>query len=536
MAVLKRVAEDTPRPIREIIPEVPQWLCDIIARLHAKKPNERFQSATEVAELLRQHLGHLEHPSLEPMPPPLAPVGKAAVVAEAPPPASPPAPLGPDKSERRSRRSLHWSLAAAVLLLLLGGVTLSEATGVTNLRATVIRIFTPDGTLVVETNDPGIKVTIEGDGDLVITGAGAQEVRLRPGSYRVQATRDGKPVKLDRDLITITKGDKQIVRLRLEGDPAAKPGDWPVGEVRKHEWFRRKAAYAVFSPDGRYYAATGVTGEEPDTLRVWELASGKLVMEVRGNLWALFTPDSKRLIAPGPDKRIHVWDVATQKEIAQFGDNLNYTQPSSLSADGQHLLVASIDGSVRLYDVAGGKEIAELKSDGALRAPHFCRDGKHAITLDLGGTIRLWDLEKRKVRRQWQQSDEVHKDWVWYQPIAFCPDGRRFITIGVEAVHFWDMDSDKEVASLPLPGKVFSAALSADGSRLLYTVDGATTVRFVTLPGGKELATFEALDALDNRPHGRMAFSPDGRFAVAACWSGLIYVWRLPDPPAIGKK
>jgi serine/threonine protein kinase len=52
MAVLKRVAEDTPRPIREIIPETPPWLCDIIAKLHAKKPEDRFSSAREVADLL----------------------------------------------------------------------------------------------------------------------------------------------------------------------------------------------------------------------------------------------------------------------------------------------------------------------------------------------------------------------------------------------------------------------------------------------------------------------------------------------------
>jgi serine/threonine protein kinase len=51
-AVLKRVVEDTPRPIQEVIPEVPQWLCDIIAKLHAKKPADRLQSAGEVADLL----------------------------------------------------------------------------------------------------------------------------------------------------------------------------------------------------------------------------------------------------------------------------------------------------------------------------------------------------------------------------------------------------------------------------------------------------------------------------------------------------
>ena len=52
LAVLKRVAEDAPRPIREVIPETPQWLCDIISKLHAKKPGDRFQSAREVADVL----------------------------------------------------------------------------------------------------------------------------------------------------------------------------------------------------------------------------------------------------------------------------------------------------------------------------------------------------------------------------------------------------------------------------------------------------------------------------------------------------
>jgi uncharacterized protein (TIGR03067 family) len=52
LAVLKRVAEEQPRPIREVIPEVPEWLCRIIEKLHAKDPADRFQSAKEVAEVL----------------------------------------------------------------------------------------------------------------------------------------------------------------------------------------------------------------------------------------------------------------------------------------------------------------------------------------------------------------------------------------------------------------------------------------------------------------------------------------------------
>lgn len=52
VAALKRVAEDTPRSIRELIPETPQWLCDIIAKLQAKDPAQRYQSAQEVAAVL----------------------------------------------------------------------------------------------------------------------------------------------------------------------------------------------------------------------------------------------------------------------------------------------------------------------------------------------------------------------------------------------------------------------------------------------------------------------------------------------------
>ena len=203
MGVLKRVCEDTPTPVREANPDIPDWLVELIGRLHAKDPAGRFQSAAEVAELLGQHLARVQRPSVA-LPP--------AVVKPAD---------GPPGPVRRSHAGRRWAAAAAVLVTTLAVLGTTEATGVTNVRATVIRLFTPDGVLVVETDDPAVKVVVEGDGDLVITGAGPQEVRLRAGSYRLKATRDGKPVNLDRDLVTISRGDRQIVRVRLEGEPPA---------------------------------------------------------------------------------------------------------------------------------------------------------------------------------------------------------------------------------------------------------------------------------------------------------------------------
>jgi serine/threonine-protein kinase len=63
MAVLRRISDDAQRPVREINPAVPEWLAEVIDQLHRKDPAERFQSAGEVAGLLRQGLAHLQHPA-----------------------------------------------------------------------------------------------------------------------------------------------------------------------------------------------------------------------------------------------------------------------------------------------------------------------------------------------------------------------------------------------------------------------------------------------------------------------------------------
>src|SRR5262249_52939750 len=60
MAVLRQVCEDTPRPLREINPAVPDWLEALIARLHAKNPANRFATASEVAAGLSQCLARLQ--------------------------------------------------------------------------------------------------------------------------------------------------------------------------------------------------------------------------------------------------------------------------------------------------------------------------------------------------------------------------------------------------------------------------------------------------------------------------------------------
>lgn len=53
-AVLRRVIDDTPRPMREVLSEVPEWLEQLVARLHEKSPDARIQTAAEVVALFSQ--------------------------------------------------------------------------------------------------------------------------------------------------------------------------------------------------------------------------------------------------------------------------------------------------------------------------------------------------------------------------------------------------------------------------------------------------------------------------------------------------
>jgi serine/threonine protein kinase/Leucine-rich repeat (LRR) protein len=56
LAILKRICEETPRPIQQVNPDIPDWLSGIVDRLLAKSPVDRYQSAAEVADLLQQRL------------------------------------------------------------------------------------------------------------------------------------------------------------------------------------------------------------------------------------------------------------------------------------------------------------------------------------------------------------------------------------------------------------------------------------------------------------------------------------------------
>ncbi len=97
LSVLWKVSAGTPPPINEINPSVPKWLVEIVVRLQAKEPANRFQSAAEVARVLGEKLALLRKARYRPTPveskatPDSRPVAPKEKMTPVGPPHTPPA-------------------------------------------------------------------------------------------------------------------------------------------------------------------------------------------------------------------------------------------------------------------------------------------------------------------------------------------------------------------------------------------------------------------------------------------------------------
>ncbi len=182
--------------------------------MHAKRPDDRPSSAAEVAERLAEiqralesgDLSALQHRTHRQSPhgnttPTLLLGGSDA---------------GHSFSQSRFSNALQntWFRAVLAGIVAVTGLGLSEASGFTQVHSTVIRFLSDDmGVLVVEVDDPEVSVTVDGT-DLVITGAGPKEIRLKAGSHKVQARKDGRLV--GQELINVTRDGRRVVRLSSE--------------------------------------------------------------------------------------------------------------------------------------------------------------------------------------------------------------------------------------------------------------------------------------------------------------------------------
>ncbi len=478
LAVLRRVVEDDPRPIREVIPEVPDWLCRLVAKLLAKDPADRFATAAEVADVLAAGQAHLE--THAPLPAALAAVG--------------PRPTG------RARRRLVALAAAGVLVALAASAYFAswpaDKNGKVAGESTAFAAVKPP--------DPWVPPVIPT----------AAELADRPSAFDALRREDVSAAALAK----AGGGD----------DPAQAPPGL-VAVLPRHAG----PALLVLGADGRHLLTVGGKNGDDATVLLTDLAGGKPDVTLgTGRYYSIaLSPDGK-WAAAGRGDGIDVWETATGARGAKLTGRAG-ASALAFSPDSARLASAG-NVTVRMWDVASGRQLwaqDDHKLEGfniALYAVAFSPDGR---TLLSGGEdkhvfVRNPDTGERTAT--WDIKDVI-------RGLAFRPDGAAVAVTshGPRAeLRAADGASLGELPGGPLaPPGVNMHAMSpmwrADGKLLAWCEAESNMVRVCDLSGPEpRTRSFQGYrprtDYLNN-----VALTADGRHVLTGNPDGSIYVIRL---------
>jgi len=246
----------------------------------------------------------------------------------------------------------------------------------------------------------------------------------------------------------------------------------------------RAASFVVAAaPDGTAPASM----EEDETLRLWELGTGREIRRVAG-LRDLagdvaFSPDGKMIAASDvTDPGVRLWNVATGREIHPFARIPNRSiRCFSFAPDGKTLVVADEEG-VSLWDMETGRETESLRNS-SITVVALAPGGNTLAYSDDDGRLWLRELgthHARRLGKEPRRDAELPDIYC----LAFTPDGKTLASGGAdEAVTLWDTSTGKERQRLEGHISAVSAiAIAPDGKKMASgSADGTAIVWDLTI-------------------------------------------------------
>ncbi len=155
----------------------------------------------------------------------------------------------------------------------------------------------------------------------------------------------------------------------------------------------------AISPDGQHLA---VGHDSSPTIRIWELASGRLTAVLQGHTQPVeclaFSPDGKKLASGSFDATVRIWDFPSGGEPRVYRGHSAAIAAVAFHPDGHRLASASMDdrlaGEIQLWDAATGQDLQSLRGHSSfVRRLSFLPDGRRLVSLGDDGVLKLWDHE-----------------------------------------------------------------------------------------------------------------------------------------------